>query len=147
MIQKIDYEKIKKEERKIGNTASKMVRNSILKELLAFGLIDTSELKKSIKIKPIFGELRLFRINIKMARYGYILEQGVNRKRTGHSRLHLKSKLYYTVREHTMRLQKKPFITQGIYKSGAFEYAFSALGKTRMKEFLISFRGINIKIE
>tara|TARA_R110002124_G_scaffold148927_9_gene314595 strand:- start:737 stop:1174 length:438 start_codon:yes stop_codon:yes gene_type:complete len=145
MSAKPNYSEIKKLERKVGRTASKMIESSISKQLQTLGLIDTSELKDSIKTKPIMGRVRLFRISTTMARHGFILQQGVNDQRTGHTRE--LNKTYYSVREHTMILQQKPFITEGIEKSGAFKYLVDEMGKIRMKEVPIIFNGTDIKLK
>ncbi|WP_233898361.1 hypothetical protein [Tenacibaculum piscium] len=147
MSNKVDYEAIKQQEQHIGNVASKMVQSRITQQLRAYGLIDTHKLEKSIKTKPVMGELRLFRISTRMARYGYILQHGVNDERTGHTRHNEKSKLFYTVKEHRMMMQGKSFITEGIENSGAFEYLFNEIGKLRMKEIPIAFNGANIDIK
>lgn len=147
MSSNVDYKAIKKQERKIGRTASKMIESRITQQLRSYGLIDTHELEESVKTKPIMGELRLFRISTRMARYGYILQHGVNDERTGHTRHNEKSKLLYTVKEHRMMMQGKSFITEGIENSGAFQYLFDEIGKLRMKEIPIAFNGANIDMK
>lgn len=147
MGSKVDYNAIKKQERKVGRVASKMIESRITQQLRAMGLIDTHELQESVKSKPIMGELRLFRISTTMARHGFILQQGFKGKRTGHTRTQNKTKLFFTVREHTMLLQQKPFITEGIENSGAFEYLVDEIGKIRMQEVPIVFNGTNIDVK
>ncbi|MCG8734020.1 hypothetical protein [Tenacibaculum finnmarkense] len=146
MSNNIDYKAIKKAERKIGRKASKMIESRITQQLRSYGLIDTHELEESVKTRPVMGELRLFRISTKMERHGYILQQGISSKRTGHTRHNEKSKLFYTVKEHRMMMQGKSFITEGIEDSGAFQYLFDEIGKLRMKEIPVIFNGANIDL-
>ncbi|WP_370407970.1 hypothetical protein [Tenacibaculum dicentrarchi] len=147
MSSNVDYKAIKKAERKVGRAASKMIESRITEQLRSFGLIDTHELEESVKTRPVMGELRLFRISTKMERHGYILQHGINSKRTGHTRHNEKTKLFYTVKEHRMMLQGKSFITEGIEDSGAFQYLFDEIGKIRMMEIPVIFNGANIDLK
>ncbi|SOS48449.1 conserved hypothetical protein. Putative prophage protein [Tenacibaculum dicentrarchi] len=145
MSSNVDYKAIKKAERKVGRAASKMIESRITQQLRSFGLIDTHELEESVKTRPVMGELRLFRISTKMARHGYILQHGINSKRTGHTRRN--EKLFYTVKEHRVLMQGKSFITEGIEDSGAFQYLFDEIGKIRMMEIPVIFNGANIDLK
>ncbi|NKI28273.1 hypothetical protein HCG49_17095 [Arenibacter sp. 6A1] len=144
---KIDYNKIRDEEEKAGKVAAKMIQTRVHSLLLEYGLDDTGGLKKSIKSEEKMGDLRLFGIITRMQRHGYILQQGVNTKRTSHEKKLRKRGGKYSVREHTMMLQQKPFITEGLEDSGAFEYLVDALGKIRMEEVILSFKGTNIIVK
>ena len=147
MTGNVDYKAIKKQERKVGRVASKMIESRITQQLRALGLIETHGLEESVKTKPIMGQLRLFRISTTMERHGFILQHGVNDKRTGHTRIQAKTKLHFTVREHTMILQRKSFIPEAVENSGAFEYLVDEIGKIRMQEVPIAFNGNTIEIK
>ncbi len=143
----VDYKKIKRQEKKAGQVASKMIQTKIHSLLMQYGLVDSGGLEKSVKSEPKMGDLRLFGIITRMERHGYILQHGINTKRTGHVRELKKTNSFYSVREHTYMLQNKPFITEGLENSGAFEYLVDALGKIRMEEVILSFKGVNIIVE
>lgn len=146
-----EQKEIRKEERKIGLKASKMVESSVINQLKLYGLDSNNSsadsLRKTIKSSARMGEVRLFGISTTMARHGFIHQHGKTGMRSGTIKTMKKSGKIFGVKEHTFYLTKRPFIEVGIEKSGAFEYLFNELGKLRMKEVAIIFNQSEVNIK
>lgn len=152
MSSTLDYKDILKAEQRIGKKASRLIENSIRKEIGAKNFMPGNvnrrelELSKSVNTKPITGNVRLFRLSTTMARHGFILQHGFSGQRSGYIGERKKSGKFYRVTAHQFDLPSFPFIEDGIEKSGAFNVLFNELGALRMKEIGIFFKGQGIKL-
>jgi hypothetical protein len=152
MSSTLDYKKILKAERKIGKKASRLVEDSIRKQIgknFMPGNVNRREaefsLSNSVNTVPVTGDVRLFRLSTSMAQHGFILQYGFSGKRSGYTG-ERKSGTFYEVKEHDFNLPSVPFIEDGIEKSGAFNVLFDELGALRMKEVGIFFKKQGIKL-
>lgn len=145
----ITLKEIRKAERKIGLRASKMIRDSLVSEINAINFytrsISDEGLDRTVNVKPVMGNVRLFRISTSMMLHGFVLEQGAS-ERSAHTRRIEKTNTFYTVKDHGFILRRIPFMEEAILKSGAFKHLFNEIGKLRMKEVAISFMQSDIKI-
>jgi hypothetical protein len=151
MITQLSLTELRKAERKVGLKAARLIKKSIIKEISAYNLnsnnATTLSLQNSVKSTVKMGKVRLFGIKTTMARHGFIIQHGVNDQRTGHTRQIQKTKTFYSVKEHGFQLTKKPFIQQGILKSGAFDVIFKGLGELRMNDVAVMFNKLDINLK
>lgn len=148
MAPQLSLADLRKAERKVGLKAARLIKKSIIKEISVYNLNSNTSsvisLQETVKSRVKMGRVRLFGIRTTMARHGFIHQHGVNDQRTGHTRQVVKTKTFYTVQEHGFHLTKRPFIEQGILKSGAFEVIFKELGSLRMQEVGVFFNKLDI---
>lgn len=144
---KLSLEDIRKAERRIGLKASRMIKKSVINEITTLNLGHSSDkpLHKTVRVSPVMGDVRLYRISTSMSRHGFILEHGTT-NRTAHTRQIEKTNTFYTVKDHGFLLRRIPFIERAVQNSGAFEYLFEEIGKIRMKEVMFSFMKSDIKV-
>jgi hypothetical protein len=151
MKHKLTLKQIAAAERKIGKKASSLIQKRIAQEIRDRNLFtgtsyeDELALLDSVITKPVMGNVRLFRLSTTMARHGFILQHGINGKRSGH--IAKRGDTFYNVKEHDVNMPSVPFIEDGINKSGAFEYLFEEIGKLRMDEISVVFSNSNLNIK
>ena len=141
-MKKLSREEIYNAERKIGLKAGRIIKKALKKEIIRHALVSGKKANKYIPLidsvktlKPKMGAVRLFSVQHTMARHGFIINQGVDTKRSGGIKVMKKTGNRYLTKEHRMVLKANPFISDAIDNSNVLDFLFNELAESRTTEF------------
>lgn len=136
-------------EKEAGKIAARMMQQSL--RLVIFEKIKSGKGKRNRPVKNSDGEdltplaksrglLRMQKSNseelrgiaIKMGKHGFILNNGVNRERTGGTVHRTKpNSTFYKRKAHPFFLKERPFIDEAVNRSAAVEFLAEKIGEIR----------------